>query len=280
MVTVIAIASQLNEYLNDYCSQRKQHGTNVWFIVRLVGAIRCMDPTAQAYAWLQSLSCSWMQQQQQQQQQQHQQQPTKVCARPNMHHAPNRTKNNEWIRVAAHVRVPEEFNSDVWKDDNHVMKLCSALDILLSNIDCTIQKRIQNPRRIVIEIYTEERFLMRDEQMMKDRYQNKNDLVDVQVHRGSTETLFDDIHNIATSDIFIPSSSYLSAFCGYLSQGIILISDTSRWQYFTTHSHLGCNIIATNENTTDSTGSNNYWSETETKIWQEFCHHWTEGGIQ
>jgi hypothetical protein len=88
-----------------------------------------------------------------------------------------------------------------------------------------------------IKIYTEEQFLPEHESMLKSSFPN------VQVHRGNTDTLLDDIKAMACADIFIPSSSFLSAFVGYLTHGVVLITDPSRREYFHKHRELGVAMI-------------------------------------
>ena len=233
------IASQLNDYLN-----RLDSASGCWYAIRLVGAIRCMDPTPLVYNWLQNASNSW----------------NKHLG----HHLdhPTTNINNGVFCIAAHVRVPEAFTSSDWKEDNHIMKLCGALDVLFRNWNTA---RWTNSPNVLLEIYTEENFLIADEQMMLTRYSTNE--CTVRVFRGSTSTLLHDVQQMATADLFIPSSSHLSAFCGYLTHSIILISDPSRWEYFSPHRQLGCTLL--------DVASEAPWSETF--VWQEFFRRWNHG---
>jgi hypothetical protein len=232
-----AIALQLNKYLN-----RHDASPGCWFVIRLVGAIRCMDPTPEAFAWLHTVSDAW-------------------CKHPGYRYPstqPNTHHDNE-LRIAAHVRVPEAFTSSGWKEDNHVKKLYGVLDSLFENLRGW---QWTNCPALSLEIYTEEQFLIDDEQMMHAKYSTKN--CAVCVYRGSTSTILQDIQHMVTADLFIPSSSHFSAFCGYLTHNIILISDPSRWEYFSPHAQLGCTLL---DATTDGS-----WSQSI--IWHEFCRKW------
>jgi hypothetical protein len=225
------IASQLNDYLNRHAAS-----PGGWFVIRLVGAIRGLDPTPHAWAWLQAASEAW-------------------CPGPPA--APPGTQ--DVLRIAAHVRVPEAFTSSGWKEDNHIRKLCGALDVFFQHWRAWEWTQVPEIR---FEIYTEEQFLMTDEQMIHAKY-STNDCT-VHVFRGSTSTILQDIQHMVTADIFIPSSSHFSAFCGYLTHGIILLSDPSRWDYFSPHAELGCTLLEA------TTGVS--WSRST--IWQEFCRKW------
>lgn len=167
-------------------------------VVRLQGALRCMDPTPQVYDWLQERSVDW-----------------------------NDFKGT--LRIAAHVRVPEGFAPFYLKADNHVSKLIKALDKLKA-IGIEIEE-------CDLDIYTEKQFSTNDEILLKRHYGNAC------INRGSTETLLDDVKAMAAADVFIPSSSYLSALVGYFTHSVIVIADPSRWQYFQHHRELGCNLI-------------------------------------
>jgi hypothetical protein len=245
------MAKELSNYLHKrrYANHTRQR---YWFDVRLVGAIRCMDPTPIVYEWLQNLSKTWILD--------NEGDPTlpKQLYHPsnsindrdhtsvtdNLDYITTTVSNTATpdgsyngtavIRIVAHVRVPEDFTCQSWKDDNHIDKLYLALDTILPNMEGSMIP-------VTIDIYTEEHFTMTNELECINRYQNRPPVHDVRVHRGTTASLLNDIQRIVqTAHVFIPSASYFSAFCGYLipPPGIIVLSHPSRWLYFTSHHQL------------------------------------------
>lgn len=178
----------------------QQCNTEKPILVCLTGALRYMNPTPPVHQWLQSHARQW----------------------EKKRHGGGDSSRQV---IAAHVRVPEDFVPQRFKDENHIQKLIHALDILVPSFE-------NNP---IIGIYTEETLSQEDEHLLKHVH-------DVMVHRGNTRTLLDDIKGMATADIFIPSSSHLSALVGYLTSGIIVLSDQSRLEYFQPHFELKCRI--------------------------------------
>ena len=265
------IAKELSNYLHITCSgidNNRNHNNIVashrhWFDIRLVGAIRGMDPTPIVYQWLQNISKTWIATGMIDSEPKR----TKLIENTNDNYYNNRNHSTEdgrqdqtsvvtddvaattittehddasiangilQLRIVAHVRVPEDFTCQHWKDDNHIDKLYAVLDTILQTTELQMIP-------VTIEIYTEEQFDRTNELELMHRYQNRAHVQEVQVHRGTTESLLKDIQCIVQrADVFIPSSSYLSAFCGYLFPvpGIMVVSHPSRWQYFTSHQQL------------------------------------------
>jgi hypothetical protein len=193
--------------LNNYLDHFESDDNDRVLVVKLEGALRSRDPSPAVYRFLQERSSRWK--------------------TPSS--SPSRTPAAASLKIVAHVRVPEDFTPDFWKFDNHISRLIHGLETLsnhgLKTDECDIQ------------IYTEEMLSSEHENMLKSKFPN------VQVHRGNAETLLEDIKAMACSDIFIPSSSFLSAFVGYLTHGVVLITDPSRREYFQKHRELGVAII-------------------------------------
>jgi hypothetical protein len=186
------LSSLIRDFLEDHATER--------FTIHIVGALRYMNPSKQVWRWLQSRSVTW-----------------------------TRKLRGREIHICAHVRVPEDFCPQTWKDENHVSHLLATLEGLE-------QSQTIIPERYSLDVYTEQRFSKDDEQLLKTKYPNTI------VHRGTQESLLGDVKQLATADIFIPSSSHLSAFAGYLSHGLIVLSDESRSDYFHPHRDLGNHI--------------------------------------
>jgi hypothetical protein len=187
----------------------QQQNTNGPIIIRLVGALKYMNPSTKVYHWLQDQSLAW-----------------------NENIQPGNVNKDHRLRIAAHVRVPEEFTPQSWKDENHVWKLIGALSALQVNAaglnlddDCDIA------------VYTEENFSVDDEEFLLGRFRN------IRVLRGTNQSLLADVQALASADILIPSSSHLSAIAGYLSHGLLVLSHSSRWDYFAHHQELGCRLV-------------------------------------
>ena len=187
----IELAKLIQEYL-------QQHATDKPIMVRLMGTLRYMNPTRPVQRWLQNHAHQW--------------------TRPYC--------GDDQLCIAAHVRVPEDFLPQRFKDDNHIDKLIQTLNIIVPCCN-------ENP---IIHVYTEETLTEEDERRLKR-------FADCTIVRGNTRTLLDDIMGMATADIFIPSSSHLSALVGYLTSGLIVLSDSSRLDYFQPHIELGCRVV-------------------------------------
>lgn len=238
------LAMHLCEYLDDWTARNAINtdddttttATMGLVVVRLVGALRCMDPTVPVYQWMQQLSSTWKLSKNER----------NYSDLVDVDDDSSSSSNSRILRIAAHVRVPEEFTPQFWKEDNHVSKLIAALDTLgvdvaeprdsATGTSCSLNLRNGKNSKSVqvqLDVFTEQAFTAADEALLKQKYAQQ-----VCVHRGTTQTLLDDIRHMATADMFVPSSSFLSAFVGYLTHGIILIADPSRWQYFAPHRDL------------------------------------------
>jgi hypothetical protein len=181
-------------------------------ILRLVGTMRSMNPTPSVYAWLQSRQ--WP-------------------------HPGPLTKR--W-RIAAHVRVPEEFCPQYWKDNNHVSKLIQVLRQFQPNKADHVGAPAPLPplQECQIDVYTEENFDADQEALLLSFVNSNSSAVPIGIHRGSSLSLLHDIQDMAMADFFVPSSSHLSALVGYLTRGVILLLQDCplRSQYFQPHLEL------------------------------------------
>ena len=194
----IMLASMIQDNLDEWTRD-----SDLPLFIRLVGCFRYMNPTKFVWEWLQRHSDKWLEAN------------AYDCKLP--------------LRIAAHLRVPEEFCPQSWKDDNAPSKLTAALERIQSvGVDLDSCQ---------VEVYTEERFLVDDERRIKELCQYSK------VYRGTSATLLSDVMSMATADVFIPSSSHLSTMVGYLSHGLIVLADSSRWEYFEPHQRLGNQII-------------------------------------
>lgn len=180
-------AQELADLLGLYLRQRPCR-TDKPLLIRLMGTLRYMNPSPVVYQWLQQRSENW--------------QP------------PSRR-----LQIVAHVRVPEDFCPQSWKDDNHISHVLSALqDLPDDNFD--------------LDVHTEEGFSIDDEQLLRSRYPQAH------IHRGNASTLLEDLRNMASADLFIPSASHLSALAAYLSHGVVLIDPRRHGNYFHPHAQL------------------------------------------
>jgi hypothetical protein len=206
------LATLLGDYL-EQLDKENYDDIELEYIIYLVGAIRYMDPTPEVYQFLQDNSSRWS-----------------VDKTTNQNDLKRRK-----LRVTAHVRVPEDFCPQQWKDDNHISKLFPALKKLKQLMSYREDDNVE--KDLELSIYTEERFSKEDEALLKEYYPLAN------VYRGNSDTLLSDVKALSSADILIPSSSHLSAMAGYLAHGLIVLSDPSRWDYFQPHKELGCHIV-------------------------------------
>jgi hypothetical protein len=186
------LASSIQDYLK---KSDEQNNSTPLLLIRLVGALRYMHPTKVVYDFLQSRSLIW-----------------------------NKKRQQGRLRIAAHVRVPEEFCPETWKDENHPKHLITALRAL--------ERHLVAVEKSDVAVYTEESFSEKDETELRKQFPN------VRVVRGTSSTLLEDIRALATADVLIPSSSHFSAIAGYLSHGLIVLSNPSRLEYFKPHFDL------------------------------------------
>jgi hypothetical protein len=185
----------LASLIQDYLNKSKQPDSAPLILIRLVGALRYMHPTKVVYDFLQSRSLIW-----------------------------NENRLDGRLRIAAHVRVPEEFCPETWKDDNHHKHLIYALR--------SLERHIVAVEKCDVVVYTEEAFSETNEMELQEHFPN------ARVVRGTSSTLLENIRALATADVLIPSSSHFSAIAGYLSHGLIVLSNPSRWEYFKPHFDL------------------------------------------
>lgn len=197
------LANLIRDHLSSKTSERKQEAITV---LRLTGHFRYMDPSPEVYQWLRDRSFQWKQ------------------ARSNA--------QSSRLRIAGHIRVPEEFCPLFWKEENSVDKLIEALDFLQSN-------GLNLDEGCDIELFTEKTFSTKMELLLHERYKQ------ITIFRGTDETVLHDLQSLATADIMIPAASFLSALAGYLSHGLIILPHRSRDRYFQAHSELGSQIIKT-----------------------------------
>lgn len=134
------------------------------------------------------------------------------------------------LRIAIHLRVPEVWCTARWKSDND----CSnVVEVLTALID--IDPRLLH---VKIEMFTESSFPQELACLMTESCPN------LTIRRGTTETVLDDIKEMACADIFIASCSHFSAFVGYLcTPACIIILANKEDGYFTQHMNLGCNVV-------------------------------------
>ena len=199
------------------------------------------------------------------------------------------------VRIAVHIRVPEDYCSQEWKDANSISHVMTTLEILqlsilqshenrssFGNIDDhdteydhdhhqdqqDLGERQQRQRhRFVLDVYTENSFTKEKELILMEFLRatmvsgnengsthrllfevNDDDVCHsttldanasfgkvIRLHRQTP--LLDTVQGMATADIFIPASSYLSAFAGFFQTSLVVLPNesTRRQQYFEPH---------------------------------------------
>lgn len=196
---VSQISDIVGELLSEYVGEKP-------VLIVLYGVIRFVDPTPSVHSWLQHRAEEWRQQLS----------PTD-------------------IRVAVHVRVPEEWCTALWKADNGFNNIMEALSAM----------HAADPRSLMghINLYTEISFPAEAEIEFIEKNPNAT------VHRGTSDSLLNDMKALACADILIASCSHFSAFAGYMcSPDSLIILANKDNEYFHQHIELGCKVLTTDSN--------------------------------
>jgi hypothetical protein len=152
------------------------------------------DPSPSVIKWLQAKGQEW-----------------RMNAKQN-----EQSRTSSSIRVVGHIRVPEDYCSQEWKDANRTSHLINALSILAEEWN-RLKDELDDKKqfKMVLDIFTEETFSMDNETELLTAL-STIDMFDEDSIRINRQTpLLDTVQSMATADIFIPASSYLSAFAGF-----------------------------------------------------------------
>jgi len=217
------VAERLQAYLDHHRRQPQQQVVGI----RLRGTLAAMEPTPQAYQWLQQRSAAWIN-------------AAAFCG-----DAP------ATLRITAHVARGgnENVAAGSSNNSNDDSRACVSIRPLLTALD-QLRRAGCQVRSCEFNVFTEEPLAAQDEQLLLSSFPN------VHIHhRGGNDTnnlntaaattlLFQDIRAMALTDVFVPSASYLSALVGYLTHGVIWIHDASLHSYFGTHAQLDeCEVV-------------------------------------
>ena len=213
--------------INSIDEYRQQHGDDAFYccpssddkqniLISLHGRFQYQDdPTATAIRWMQSTATMWKNQQiQQQGQHEDSQQSTK------------RIPDDEKIKIVAHIRVPEDYCPQEWKDANSVDHIVSTLQTIQQQMDG--QKGMYTDNS-VLHVFTESTFSDDNEAILR---RHRPDLT---IHRQTP--LLDAVRQMATADILVPACSYLSAFAGFFQTSLIVLpnEEIRHSKYFAPH---------------------------------------------
>jgi len=157
----------------------------------------------------------------------------------------NDEKRKLWI--VAHIRVPEDFCDQEWKDANSVQhfldtfRLVQAklLEVSSTSVDADRSSDDLKHTTLIytLDIYTEACFSKSQELELRQVLQDDSRVVPfcLTVHRQTP--LLPCVQAMATADIFIPASSFLSAFAAFYQTSLIVLpNETTRHdKYFLPH---------------------------------------------
>lgn len=168
------------------------------------------DPTASAIQWMQSRAMTWKNKEKEKQQVQQQQIVVQEKQR---------------IKIVAHIRVPEDYCSQEWKDANSVEHVLFTLQTIQQQLDGLDGNYIES----VLYVYTESAFSDDNEAILREQWPDL-------ILRKQTP-LLDAVQQMATADIFVPGCSYLSAFAGFFQTSLIVLpnEDIRHTKYFAPH---------------------------------------------
>ena len=146
------------------------------------------------------------------------------------------------FRVAIHVRVPEDYCEQNWKDANsiaHSIRTMQSIHKHLQNLEAS-----ENKVYLTVDVYTETSFTSDSELELRRSLESLSSIVRIMVHRQTP--LLSTVQDMAVSDIFIPASSFLSAMVSYFHNSLIVLPDeeTRCSKYFAPHlKYDGCPIV-------------------------------------
>ena len=140
------------------------------------------------------------------------------------------------LTVAVHIRYPEDYCTDTWKQANSIDH---PLDTLERMTQCLESLALEV--NMTIDVYTEESFPHELEQDFGRRLE-KFLVQGSVVHFHRQTPLLSTVQGMATADVFVPASSYLSAMAAFFSNSLVVLPDeeTRRTQYFAPHLKEGC----------------------------------------
>jgi hypothetical protein len=213
------LAQLLNDHLLSSGANKKNGDDGEPWLIVLYGCLKYMDPTPRVHHWLQERSLHWKEQL----------------------YGPN-----DYFRVAIHIRVPEEWCPQFWKDANHVDKFASALEVIYNSTNPTERKggdNQSNPLSVKVDVFTEDRFPVEAETDLQLICRPDN--IVCTIYRGSSASILTDLQTMSCADILVASSSHFSAMAGYLCTSSCLIVPVDHQnEYFEPHSKaLGCTVL-------------------------------------
>jgi len=130
---------------------------------------------------------------------------------------------------SVHIRVPEEWCCNVWKEMNCVHHYADTIYQI-----CNVDPRFHD----TVTVFTEESFTTESENVLKSVCPKVN------IHRGTNSTIVSDLQQMSSSDLLVVSASHFSALAGYMlsSSALLIVANESENTYFEHHKKLGCNI--------------------------------------
>ena len=140
------------------------------------------------------------------------------------------------IRIAVHIRVPEKYCDSAWKAANaviHPWNVLQQINVHLQSIK--EEEEACQPLQLLVEVYTESAFGFDQYKFFRSALAKLQTATQLKLYRQTP--LLDTIQSMATADILIPASSFLSAFTVYFASALVLVpqEETRRTQYLAPH---------------------------------------------
>jgi hypothetical protein len=142
------------------------------------------------------------------------------------------------IRIAVHIRVPEDYCPVEWKEANamhHAWKVLQEIHEQLQSFG----KHESNQISLAIDLYTEKSLTFGHFKEFRKAVEGLPSALPTTLKLHRQTPLLEAIRGMATADVFIPASSYLSAlvaFCAAPSTLVIVPNEsTRRTQYLAPH---------------------------------------------
>jgi hypothetical protein len=207
----------LSELLESYLHSIALHQKPRW--IRVHGAFSYQNPTPMVYRHLQQAKSSWK---------------DKRTNNDTNDSFKTDSSMSDPLRIGVHVRVPEDWCGNQWKEDNYVSHVIETLQSLQRSLPTGAWECVALNVVSEIALETSGQAAVLRQAFPQATFSLGNPIVN-------------EIKHLALSDIFLPAASHLSALVGYFvspqNSLILLPVRRNRCPYLEPHIALGAPVI-------------------------------------